>query len=278
MKQFLLLVLAVLLAGACTCCADHSIPTTIGPGQTESKHTGKKPGNHNANLPVMGACQTLKVPFKEMSGLCMNQDTTGFWSVSDEGALCRISFSGSVTPVLRTNLDFEGITIDPATGDLFVVVEGDQMVCHVAAPDYNTLDTLFYVTEAVQRDFDNNGLEGIAWYKEGMFFVGSQEDALVWIYKTDGTLVRRVSLCGETSLIEETAGLFYDAPKDWLWVADSDAAKIFVFKAGDFELVTSYDVSFIDNAESICVDRAHNCVWVGSDEDEPILYRFSFSF
>ena len=278
MKQFLLLVLAVLLAGACTCCADHSIPTTIGPGQTESKHTGKKPGSHNANLPVMGACQTLKVPFKEMSGLCMNQDTTGFWSVSDEGALCRISFSGSVTPVLRTNLDFEGITIDPATGDLFVVVEGDQMVCHVAAPDYNVLDTLFYVAEAVQRDFDNNGLEGIAWYKEGMFFVGSQEDALVWLYKTDGTLVRRVSLCGETSLIEETAGLFYDAPKDWLWVADSDAAKIFVFKAGDFELVTCYDISVIDNAESICVDRAHNCVWVGNDEDESVLYRFSFSF
>lgn len=278
MKPFILLVLAVLLAGACTCCADHSIPTTIGPGKTESKNPGKKPGNHNANLPVMGACQTLKVPFKEMSGLCMNQDTTGFWSVSDEGALCRISFSGSVTPVLRTNLDFEGITIDPATGDLFVVVEGDQMVCHVAAPDYNVLDTLFYVAEAVQRDFDNNGLEGIAWYKEDMFFVGSQEDALVWLYKTDGTLVRRVSLCGETSLIEETAGLFYDATKDWLWVADSDAAKIFVFKAGDFELVTCYDVSFIDNAESICVDRAHDCVWVGSDEDEPFLYRISFSF
>ena len=278
MKQILLLVLAVLLAGACTCCADHSIPTTIGPGKTESKGSGKKPGNHNAKLPVIGNHQILKIALKEMSGLCMNRDTTGFWVVSDEGILCQVSFSGSVTPVLRTNLDMEGITIDPSTGDLYIAVEGDQMVCHVAAPGYNVIDTLFQVEEAVQRDFDNSGLEGIAWYKEGQFFVGSQEDALVWIYKTDGTLVRRVSLRGETSLIKEVAGLFYDAPKDWLWVVDSDAAKVFIFKAADFELVNYYDYSYIDNAESICVDRAHSYVWVGSDEDTPKLFRFNCSF
>ena len=132
--------------------------------------------------------------------------------------------------------------------------------------------------EALERDFDNNGLEGIAWYKDGQLFVGSQEDALVWIYKTDGTMVKRVRLTGETSLIEEVAGLYYDAKKDWLWVTDSDAGKIFVFKAESFDLVTHYDVSFIENAESICVDRSRNCVWVGSDEDSPKLYRFNFSF
>ena len=108
--------------------------------------------------------------------------------------------------------------------------------------------------------------------------MGSQEDALLWIYKTDGTMVRRVKLTGETSQIEEVAGLFYDAKKDWLWVTDSDAAKLFIFSVGEFDLLASYDVSFIDNAESICVDRAHNCVWVGSDEDSPRLYKISFLF
>ena len=278
MKQFVLLLFAMLLAGACTCCVDHSIPTTIGPGKTDSKDSGKKPGDHQANLPVMGSYQIIKAPVEELSGLCMNKDTTAFWSVGDEGDLCQVSVSGAVTRVIRSYLDLEGITIDPTTGDLYLAVEGDQMVCHVAAPDYTTIDTLFFVQEALEQDFDNNGLEGIAWYKDGQLFVGSQEDALVWIYKTDGTMVKRVRLTGETSLIEEVAGLYYDAKKDWLWVTDSDAGKIFVFKAESFDLVTHYDVSFIENAESICVDRSRNCVWVGSDEDSPKLYRFNFSF
>ena len=278
LRQLVLLLLALLAAGACTCCVDHSIPTTIGPGKSDSKETSKKPGDHNPNLPVMGSCQVLNVPVEELSGLCMNRDTTGFWAVGDEGDLCRVSFTGAVTPVLRTHMDLEGITIDPATGDLFLAVEGDQMVCRVAAPGFNVIDTLFYVQEAVERDFDNSGLEGIAWYKDGLLFVGSQEDALVWIYKTDGTLVRRIRLLDETSRIEEVAGLYYDAQKDWLWVTDSDAAKLFIFKVSNFELLTYYDVPSIDNAESICVDRAHGCVWVGSDEDTPQLYRFNFSF
>ena len=46
----------------------------------------------------------------------------------------------------------------------------------------------------------------------------------------------------------------------------------------DGELLASYAVPMIENAESICVDRARGCVWVGSDEDSPKLYRFEFSF
>ena len=278
MRQLALFCLALLVAASCTCCVDTRIPKTIAPAENTDKPSGKQPGSHKNNVPVMGACQVIGTKVEELSGLCMNQDTTGFWAVGDEGDLCQVSFSGTVTRVLRTHLDLEGITIDPETGDLYVAVEGDQMVCRIAAPAYNAIDTLFFVQEAVEEDFDNNGLEGIAWYKDGQLFVGSQEDALLWIYKTDGAMVRRVKLTGETSRIEEVAGLFYDAKKDWLWVTDSDAGKLFVFSAGEFDLLASYDVSFIDNAECICVDRAHNCVWVGSDEDSPRLYKISFLF
>ena len=276
LKQTLLLAFALLLAGACTCCVDHSIPTTI--AQPESKESGKQPGSHAHGMPVMSTRQELRVPVEEISGLCLNRDTTGFWAVGDDGDLCQVSFTGVVTRVMRTHFDLEGITLDPATGDLYVAIEGDQMVCRIAAPGYDRIDTCFFVQEAVDRDFDNNGLEGIAFYKDSLLFVGSQEDALVWLYRTDGTQVKRVRLTGETSQIKEVAGLFYDAKKDWLWVSDSDAGKFFIFDAKEFDLLASYDVSFIDNAEAICVDRAHNCVWIGSDEDSPKLYKFNFSF
>jgi len=278
MKQLVLLLFALLTAGACTCCVDHSIPTAIGPGVNDNKPEGKQPGGHKNALPVMGSRQVISVAVEELSGLCMNRDTTAFWAVGDDGDLCRVSFSGSVTPAIRTHLDLEGISIDPATGDLYLAVEGDQMVCRVAAPGYDTIDTLFFVKEALERDFDNSGLEGIAFYKDSLLFVGSQEDALLWAYRLDGTPVSRISLRGETPLIEEIGGLFYDADKNWLWISDSDAAKIFLFDVGTFDLLTYYDVPFIDNAESICVDRKHDCVWVGSDEDHSKLYRLSYTF
>ena len=94
-------------------------------------------------------------------------------------------------------MDMEGITIDPASGDLFMAIEGDQMVCRVSAPDYTRVDTLFYVNEAVQQNFENNGLEGIAFHKDSLLFVGSQEDALLWTYRFDGTAVSRISLVDE---------------------------------------------------------------------------------
>ena len=193
MKQLVLLCFALLVAASCTCCVDTRIPKTIASAETKDQPSGKLPGSHKNNMPVMGSCQVIGTKVEEVSGLCMNKDTTGFWAVGDQGDLCQVSFSGTVSRVLRTRLDMEGITIDPETGDLYVVIEGDQMVCRIAAPAYNAIDTLFYVQEAVDEDFDNNGLEGIAWYKDGQLLVGSQEDALLWIYKTDGTMVRRVN-------------------------------------------------------------------------------------
>ena len=275
-RIFLRLLPLLLLAGACACedpLANRSIAKPEQKEKTE-KSTGGKPRKY----PEMGACQVIKARVEELSGLCMTKDSTALWAVGDEGAICKVSFSGVVTPVLKTRLDAEGITLNPATGDLYIAVEGDQMVCRLKAPDYQTLDTLFYIKEAVEEDFDNNGLEGISFYKDSLLFVGSQEDALLWTCKLDGTIVSRRSLMDETSLIEEIAGLCYDPVKNWLWVTDSDACKLFLFSAETFDLLASYDVPSIENAESICVDRTHGYVWVGSDEDSPKLYKFTFTF
>ena len=273
MKTLLALLVLLLASPGC-----QEETWTVAPVKPNTQNGQKGPEAHQRQMPVMGNWQTIKVNVEELSGLCMNIDTTAFWAVGDEGAVCKVSFDGAVTPVLNTDLDLEGITIDPGTGDLYVAVEGDQMVCRIHAPDYKTLDTLFYVREAVERDFDNSGLEGIAFYKDSTLLVGSQEDAMLWAYRLDGKQLTRISLCHETSRIDEVAGLFYDAPKNWLWVTDSDTQRLFIFQYGTFDLLAYYDVPFIDNAESICVDRAHNCVWVGSDEDTPRLYRINFGF
>ena len=276
-KVFAWVVLLSLLLGSCAC--ENGIPGTYKPQKPENKEeSSRQPGGKSRKVPEMGSFQVIGVRVEELSGLCLNRDSTALWAVGDEGALFKLSITGNSTPVMSTRLDLEAVTIDPVSGDLFLAVEGDQMVCRVAAPGYDKIDTLFHIQEALERDFDNNGLEGISFYKDSLLFVGSQEDALLWTCRLDGTIVSRISLCGETSLIEEIAGLCYDPVKKWLWVTDSDACKLFVFSADNFDLIASYDVPFIENAESICVDRARKCVWVGSDEDSPKLYKINFTF
>ena len=182
----------LLLLGVCAC-DDPLEHLKIGK-PVEKEDSGKSSGGQKRKVPEMGACQVIGVKVEELSGLCMTKDSTALWAVGDEGALCRVSFSGVVTHVLSLDMDTEGITLDPATGDLYLAVEGDQMVCRVAAPDYQKVDTLFYIQEALDRDFDNSGLEGISFFQDSLLFVGSQEDALLWTCKFDGSIVGRLSL------------------------------------------------------------------------------------
>jgi uncharacterized protein YjiK len=87
-------------------------------------------------------------------------------------------------------------------------------------------------------------------------------------------MISKISL---SEFADEIAGLCYDPVADWLWVIDSNFVKIYICTV-DGKLLATYDLEDIENAESICVDRERNCVWVGSDEDEPKLYKYAFEF
>ena len=52
------------------------------------------------------------------------------------------------------------------------------------------------------------------------------------------------------------------------------AFKLFVFDGDVTKLKAVYDIKFIGNPESVCVDHKHGCVWVGDDNDsQPLLIR-----
>ena len=157
---------------------------------------------------------------------------------------------------------------------MYIAAEWDQGVLKLDAPDYQNASMQFYVQEAIDDQYKNSGLEGISYYKDDIFFIGSQWGANLWQYKKDGTMISKVSL---ESFADEIAGLCYDPVADWLWVIDSNFVKMYICTV-DGELLATYDLDDIENAESICVDRDRNCVWVGSDEDEPKLYKYSFEF
>lgn len=238
-------------------------------------HACSSGGNHESlKVPVMGASTFFDVEVEEISGLCFNADRSALISCGDQGVVKQISFEGEVSDILVYSADMEGVTLHPLTGDLYLAVEGSQEVAKLAAPAYDTYENVFKVQEAIDNKYQNAGLEGVEYYKDDILFVGSQAGANLWQYKTDGTLVSKISLSGFAT---EIAGLCYKPEKDLLWVTDSNEAKIFLCTT-DGVLLATYDVPFIENLESICVDRERGCVWVASDEDSPKLYRLTFDF
>ena len=98
-----------------------------------------------------------------------------------------------------------------------------------------------------------------------------------WQYGLDGTKIAKKLLTTIAPGISEVAGNFYDDVNDWLWITDSEVAKIFLFKGEASSLLAIYDVPFIGNAESICVDSKRGCVWVGSDDSTSKIYKIAFS-
>ena len=222
----------------------------------------------------MKGYQVFDVDVEEISGLCLNADKSALISCGDQGVVKQLSFEGEAIDILVYPADMEGVTIDPSTGDLYLAIEGSQEVARLAAPAYDTYESLFKVQEAIDSNYRNGGLEGVEYYKHDILFVGSQVDANLWQYRTDGTIVSKISFA---AFATEIAGLYYEPEEDLLWVTDSRQAKIFLCRT-DGTLLATYHVPFVDNLESICVDRERGCVWVASDEDSPKLYRLDFDF
>lgn len=227
-----------------------------------------------STLPVMKDYVVYDVDVEELSGLCMSADGTMLLSCGDNGVVKTISFDGKTTEVLLQNADMEGITLDPSTGDIYLAIEGRQEIFRMTPPDYAAAVPVFAVKEAIENNYRNGGLEAVEYYKDDILFVGSQTEANLWQYSLDGKMLSKVSL---SEFASEIAGLCYDPVSDQLWVTDSNRGFIYLCTP-EGSLLNTYDVSYVENLESICVDRSRNCVWVGSDEENPKLYRLDFEF
>ena len=230
-------------------------------------------------MPVLKSTTRIDVKeVPELSGLCLTADGSALWTVGDNGWFGQVSFDGKVTKYWTKSADMEGITIDPETGDLYIANEPNTVTR--LKPPYEkpaSWEVVITVTEA--KGYGNSGMEGISYYKDGMLFVGTQTSANVWIYKTDGTMVKGpVSLRKLYSGIVEVGGLCYDAVNDWLWISDSETHKVFVFDAELTHMLAEYSVPMIHNNESVCVDHRNNCVWVGLDDDDLCaIFRLDFT-
>jgi hypothetical protein len=237
-------------------------------------------------LPVMGKSTKFVLGGKgsgvdrveELSGLCPSKDGDFLWGIHDKGTLFRINFDGTFQKQWYRDADFEGLTIDPSTGDLYIGLEStSKSVYRVPAPNYNGKDDNFVIKVEGVEDMGNSGCEGITWHKGNLYF-GTQTGAQLFEYKLDGTQLWKKSLRDVTSTISEVGDLCYDPVSDRLWVLDSNSNKdrpqylgftLYLFNGDGSKLLNTYYVGDFANwnPEAVCVDHKNNCIWIGDDCD-----------
>ena len=224
-----------------------------------------------ASLPVMGEYTTIDTEVPEVSGLCLAPDGNGFLAASDESGVYAVSWTGETKPFHVGKMDCEGVTMDPATGDVYFIVERKQEVRRLRAPEYKESELLGVIKEVGYRT--NSGLEAITWMGDGTLMLGNQAKPrlLIRFSPTEG-IIGRTEI---TEGIDDISDLCYDPVRNALWIPDSELRTINLCTL-EGKVIASYPVPFIDNGESLYVDRANQCIWVGDDTTSK-LYKISFS-
>ena len=225
----------------------------------------------------MGGYSTISTTgIQGFSGICLAPDGSGFIAASDRGGVYRVSFTGEATHLYVENeglsgLDCEGVTLDPATGDIYFVLERNkQQVCRLRAPEYSEYEVLATIDEG---SF-NSGLEAITWMGDGTLMVGNQANPclLLRVSATNGSILSRTQI---TEGITDVSDLCYDSVRNALWIADSETKTINLCDLQG-KVLKSYSMSFVDNGEGLYVDRERQCIWV-SDDTTAQIYKISFS-
>ena len=125
-----------------------------------------------------------KENFEEPSGICWHSVRGTLFVVGDEGDVCEIEIDGTLIKKKRIRkADFEGITHDPATGLLYIAVEGQEAVLEV---DPETFDVVrkFSIPRAMDgrtlMKAKGQGIEAITFVPDsehpqgGLFLVANQ--------------------------------------------------------------------------------------------------------
>lgn len=260
------LVLCALLV-CCACLAPAQQPPASGPLAGSS---AAAPGDAVPYRPAMLDYSFIHATCREVSGLCLAPAGDGLLAASDQNGVFHVAWDGTTTPFYTGRwIDCEGVTIDPATKDVYYVVERKQEVRRLAAPDYKEPELLGVISEAGLGS--NDGLEGITWFRDGTLLVGNQwKPVLLMRFSPgDGVLSRR-----ELAITTEIADLCYDPVRDVLWMTDSES-HLLRLCTPDGEQLATYPIPFVDNGEGVCVDHAHGCIWVGDDTTSKV-YQIRF--
>ena len=249
-------------------------------------YTGPAP-----KMPEMGKRTKYSVKFNELSGLCLSADGSFLWGLGDGSEIAKLSFTGEVLEradlktTSNSTIDSEAISLRYDNGDLMIGGEPSS-VCRIPKAEIDNIfksstfkgaESLFKIDDA--KGFGNSGVEGIAYYKDGLVYAGTQTGSYLYLCDiATGEVKWRKDLRKKFPVITEIADLCYDSLTDWLWIIDSESQRVFALTGDAESMLGYYSVRGTGNCESVCIDHKQNCIWVADDDGSTsYLYRFDFT-
>lgn len=195
----------------------------------------------------------------ELSSLCFNLKRDGFYAVSDEGKVFELSLDGSTRSVLYNGNaeDWEGIDTDGKT--IYLMEETKSAVYTLSGGKPSKLASITIPDGGAK----GKGPEGIM-YANGILYVGNQaEPNRIVKY----SVAEKKALPGYTDIAfvyKYISDLCYDETDNTMWIIDSKA-RAFYHSTLDGELLATYHIDFVEQAEALVIDHERSCAWVGCD-------------
>lgn len=244
---------------------------------------------------------TYPTEVEGFSGMCWkDDDKTGFYAVGDKGKIYELDLTGKIVSTVFDNsakdklavIDYEGIT-RATDGSIYVSTEDSATEqagetfpgCIVRFSEnfskYEIVATIDNITTV-----KNQGYEGIAYYKEDIFFVANQSNpAKVFQYSlSNGIVADSDILTNADTDVTEIADLFYDSVNDKLWILDSKTGRLARVNVSDKKFEQLYSVPAKtgevakENPEAFTIDVEHNMLWIGCDNvANKYLYKVSLT-
>ena len=227
-----------------------------------------------------GDIDKQKIP--EPSGLSFHFERKTIFVVSDEGELFEITTDGFPVKKWTVPGDLEALTINQATGLLYIVVEGDDVILEFD-PEAERIIRRFPINREFQgksnflekTDGFDNGVECIAFVPReshqegGTFYIGNQWDPsciaeLLVPIRTGGSLPAEAKILRVLPFkIDDPSAMCYDPVTGCLNIV-SDADNILVELTLDGRLVAEY--AFLANdQEGITWDTEKN-LYIAQDK------------
>ena len=209
--------------------------------------------------------------FPEPSGICFHPIRKTLFVVSDEGEIAEILKDGTFVFHQAIPGDLEGVTVNPETGLVYAVKEGEDVILEFD-PDKKEVIRTFPLSRSYQENPQflvksegyDNGIESIAFVGDqshpegGTFYVGNQWDppCVLEVYvplKTNQEKSAEARILRVLPLVmDDPSAMFYD-PHTGLLNVGSDADNILVEITLEGKIVREY--AFIgDSQEGIARD------------------------
>lgn len=208
------------------------------------------------------------LPIYEPSGLSYSPNKDFLYTVSDRGMIYEIGFDGKkIDELSYTDEDFEGITVNPSTSNIYVVKErtGELVELSANGTEIKTYDVI--------GDSGNSGLEGATYdSKRDVFYLLKE--------KTPGLLITyslKIGKINERQLgfAIDYSGIYYNKATDNLWITSQESHTLTKCNVSGTP-IAEYSIP-VYSIEGVVVNDEETEAYIVSDKDN-MLYKINLLY